>query len=209
MVRLSASERRTQILRTASALAVVGGLEAVTHRAIAAEIGAGPGLIARYAQDIDALRADVFTAVVGAETDDLFALLESADSAVASLRLLIDRLAAPGRESRASLWLDGWSRGRRSPVIAAAVVEQMDRWQAEMSSVLERGSAVGEFDLDDADACAWELIALLDGLSAHSTVSYRRTADHAAILAAPLECRLGLERGSLLNHPPRGAHHGS
>ena len=191
-VRMSAPQRRAQIFEAAQALALREGLGALTHRAAASEAGVTAALVAKHFDDIDALRAEVFASAIGQESRSLLSRAAESGTALGGLRSLIVDLAVLGRGVHAAMWLDGWSRGRTSPIIARAVREEMEFWQTSLAQLIADGVGAGEFSVDDPDACAWEFIALLDGLSAHGVVGYRPDADRVRILAAPLAARLGI-----------------
>src|SRR5699024_1476233 len=120
-------------------------------------------------------------------------------AAVEKRACLIRTVGTAGREDAAGVWFDGWSIGRRDPRTAAIVRAEMDEWQAFVAQILADGAEQGEFDLDSPQSVAWEFVALLDGLSAHTLVSYGDPADYPTLLASPLAARLGVPVSALVD----------
>ncbi|GEC98299.1 transcriptional regulator [Kocuria varians] len=195
--RLSSEQRREQILNTAEAQVLRSGLQHLTHRGIASELGVTHALVVHYEPDMGALRARVCESLLLAEYDETCARLASVPDAVAGVRELIALMSRPGREEMAAVWLDGWSLGRRHGPTAEVMRQMMDRWQGFVAELVSRGIAAGEFADVDAQACAWEAIALLDGLNAHTLVGYGDRSHYTERVAAPMEARLGLPHGTL------------
>lgn len=195
--RLSPTERREHICIAACDLALTEGLQNVTHRSVAVRLGVTHALVVHYETDIEALRTRVCSRLLIGEMDEINAQLMRCETAVARLAQLIRILSCTGREEFAGLWLDAWSLGRRSPAMAEQIRAIMDKWQDMVTGIIMAGVARTEFSVADPEACAWEFIALLDGLNAHAIVSYGDPADYRQRLAAPLESRLGMAPGTL------------
>lgn len=53
----------------------------------------------------------------------------------------------------------------------------MDRWHAAITRILVAGSATGELGLREgaADAVAWQILGMIDGLNAHALVRWGET----------------------------------
>lgn len=58
-VRKAPDERAEEIMRAAVKLAVAGGVEKLTRRAVAKEVGVTDGLVSRYLGNRDQMRANV------------------------------------------------------------------------------------------------------------------------------------------------------
>lgn len=195
--RRSAAERRSSIDAAARDLALADGLQNITHRSIAGHLGITHTLVVHHAPDMGALRIRACEALLCEEYDAMDALASPHPSAIAQLSVLIRALGRTGREDYAGVWLDAWSIGRRDPSMARTVRSAMDAWQALIAAILTVGAENEEFSVDDPGACAWEFIALLDGLNAHTLVAYGDPADYPARLAAPLAARLSLPTEAL------------
>lgn len=199
--RLSAVERRAAIAAAAQELALADGLQNLTHRSIAGHLGITHTLVVHHAADMGEVRAHACEALLREEFEDCEALTAPHATAVGRLAVLIDTLSRTGREDHSSVWLDGWSIGRRDPRMARTIRSAMDMWQEFIAAILTAGAEDGEFTVDDPQAVAWEFIALLDGLNAHTLVAYGDPADYAARLAAPLAARLCLPAEALTGAP--------
>ncbi|MGW9825209.1 AcrR family transcriptional regulator [Brevibacterium pityocampae] len=196
-VRKRPEERRAEIADAAAELALADGLDAVTLRSVAQRLAVTPALVAHYVESMDELRADTVTRLIDAELTAMRAAAETEPTVLDGLRALLGALFRTPRAASAAVWLGAWTQGLRVPVVAAAVRAQMDDWQEFVTALLARGCAAGEFDTADSDAVAWQLIALADGLNAHSLVSYRDPAAREALLAGVLERSLDLPAGTL------------
>lgn len=195
--RLNREERLEEIRAVAQAQALSSGLQQLTHRSIAAELGVTHALVVHYEPDIESLRARTCEALLMGEFDEVVGTLNGDADPVSNLSRVIGLMSRPGREDFAGVWLDGWSLGRRDAAAARAVRALMDRWQGLVANMLSRGTGAGVFADVDPQECAWEIIALLDGLSAHTLVGYGDPQHYSARVAAPVEARLGLARGTL------------
>lgn len=195
--RLSAAQRRAAIHAAAQELALTDGLQNVTHRSIAGHLGITHTLVVHHAADMGELRSHACESLLREEFQTCAALAARHSSAVRQLSVLIDTLSRTGREDHSSVWLDGWSIGRRDPRMAHTIRSAMDTWQEFIAAILTEGASREEFSVDDPQAAAWEFIALLDGLNAHTLVAYGDAADYPARLAAPLAARLSLPAAAL------------
>ncbi len=199
--RKSPAERSAEIEDAARSIALAGGLTTVTLRSVAAHVGVTPALVAHYQPSMESLVASTFTAVVAAELADVGALLEPFPTATERLSRLIDTLQDGSRDDLTLVWVDAWSLGRRSEILAAAVRTQMDAWEALITDVLVAGCDAGEFTTDDPDTVAWQLLGMIDGLNAQSLVHYRDAPSRGRLIAHAIEHELGLPAGALAAVP--------
>lgn len=195
--RKSPEERSAEIEDAARTVALASGLTAVTLRSVAAKAGVTPALVAHYQPSMESLVAGTFTAAVAAELADVTALLAPFPTATERLAHLIDTLQDGSRDDLTLVWVDAWSLGRRSEVLASAVRAQMDAWEALITSVLVAGRDAGEFSTDDPGAVAWQLLGMIDGLNAQSLVHYRDAPSRGRLIAHAIEHELGLPPGAL------------
>ncbi|MGI5439841.1 TetR/AcrR family transcriptional regulator [Streptomyces shenzhenensis] len=70
-VRKAPAERRNEIVATAARIGLTEGLECVTLRRVADELGVQPGLVGHYFPAADHLVAEAFTGATMAELDTL------------------------------------------------------------------------------------------------------------------------------------------
>jgi len=194
--RRSPAQRRDEIARAAVALALEEGLSAVTLRAVAARAGATPALVAHYVPAMDELVADTFTAIVDAELDEL-AELSSSGSAIVRLATLLRTVLDGTRDDVTLVWVEAWALGRRSETLASAVRGAMDRWQAMLGPLIERGVAEGAFRVDDVAGAAWQLLGMIDGVNAQSLVRWGGGPARSTLMERAAEGLLGLPPGAL------------
>lgn len=190
-------QRAAEIRAAARDLALSEGLPAVTLRGVAARAGVTPGLVGHYVASMDALVAEAFTAITGEELDEIRAQLEAHADPVVRLRALIGTMLDDRRRDVTAVWVDAWSMGRRSELLAGAVRAQMDAWQEFVYAEITAGIGAGRFHAPDPDAAAWQLIGMVDGLNAQALVRYRDSASRGRLLARALESELGLTPGAL------------
>jgi AcrR family transcriptional regulator len=195
--RKTPAERAEEIALAARQIALTEGLAAVTVRAVAARVGVAPALVAHYQPSMNMLVASTFGAIVAAEIDEVAAEMGEGVTSVNALATLIDNLLGPERSAVTSIWLDAWSLGRRNPALAAEVGRQMDAWQGFLVALLEEGATRGEYAVGDAPALAWQLLGIIDGLTAHATVRYGDARTQRPLVRAIVEHELGLPAGAL------------
>ncbi|MEV0400146.1 TetR family transcriptional regulator C-terminal domain-containing protein [Actinoallomurus sp. NPDC050550] len=196
MARLTALDRREEILRAAVAQIAERGVAAVRVADVAAALGVSTALVFYHFRSKDRLVAEAFAY---AARRDLDRLAEVAGSGGSARRRLVRALrlyhpsgsAAPGWR----LWIDGWSAALREPELRR-VCRRLDlRWRDTIAGIIAEGVAAGEFSCADPEAAAWRITALIDGLSVQTTVHRgvltRRQAEAWAYDQAARE--LGLE----------------
>lgn len=194
--RLPPEERERSILDGAVALASESGLEALTVRAVAARVGVTPALVAHYRPVMESFVAEVFTAIVAAERDEVIAAYDPAVDLRANLLRLIETLLDDSRDDVAMVWVQSWALGARNEALGARVRAEMDLWHSALEDLITRAIAEDSALPDDpasridAASSAWMLLAMVDGMSAHSLVHWapRDRADLARrTLAAVLD----------------------
>ncbi|MBN9193244.1 TetR/AcrR family transcriptional regulator [Microbacterium sp.] len=200
-IRKSPVERREEISAAAIALALEQGLLAVTLRGIAARVDVASGLVAHYAPSMDDLVAATFSAIVRAELDDVRALLADGPDAIRRVGMLVDTLLDGSRDDVTLVWVQAWALGPRSDALAAAVREEMDAWQELIADVVADGVALGTFDVPDAAAVAWQILAMIDGLNAHSLVHWHAAPDRRDLTRRSIAALLGVPADALAASP--------
>lgn len=181
-------------MRAAIDLASESGLEALTVRAVAARVGVTPALVAHYRPVMDSFVAEVFTAIVSAEREEVIASYDPDLDLRTNLLRLIETLLDDARDDVAMVWAQCWAIGARNETLAARVRSEMDGWQSALEDLIARAVAEDARLRVDPASSAWMLLAMVDGMSAHSLVGWaprdraalaRRTL--AAVLDAPAD----------------------
>jgi AcrR family transcriptional regulator len=168
--RKTPEERKTEIVHAAGAIALKEGIEAVTKRRVAEELGFAPGLVHHYFDSIEALAAEGLTWVLGAELHRTFAAFNEADTALEGIRGVFEMWVTVEATDFGLLWLDAWSISRRRPIIRDAVLAAMHDGHVEVARAVRRGQDEGSFRSGDPDELAWTLLTLLDGMIVHSSL---------------------------------------
>lgn len=196
-VRRTAEDRRAEIVDSARRIALTDGLDHVTLRSVADDLGITSGLVSHYFPAVDGLLAEAFGALAREELDSVFA--HSADQEpLAGLQVLLRRLVASSRDDLCSLWIDAWHSSKRRPALAEEVARQTEEWVVRLTALLERGLGTGAFVTADPRTAAVRILAVLDGLSVQvtqrGTIDYESVAELVYRLA---ETELGLPAGAL------------
>ena len=199
--RLPPEERERTILDGAVALARENGLDTLTVRAIAARVGVTPALVAHYRPVMEAFVAEVFGAIVATEREEVISAFAPAGGLRASLQRLVETLLDDSREDVALVWVQAWSLGVRNEPLGERVRAEMDLWQSRLAAVIADADSADPDDSADPAFAAWMLLAMVDGMSAHSLVKWaprdradlaRRTV--AAVLDRPSAAPTSEER---------------
>lgn len=168
--RKAPGERSAEILAAAVAIARTDGLAAITVRAIAERAGVTQGLVAHYFPSMHELVARVYRDLVGAEVTEVRELVAERAGRRGRILDLLATVLDGTRDDVTVLWVEGWALGRSNPPLAVAVREQMAAWHALLVDVIDEGVDAGELHVDDADRAAWQVLAIVDGVNAHSLV---------------------------------------
>jgi AcrR family transcriptional regulator len=166
------AERERSIVDGAIALARESGLEVLTVRAIAARVGVTPALVSHYRPVMESFVAEVFAAIVSAERDEVIAGYDPDADLRTNLLRLIETLLDESRDDVAMVWVQSWALGVRNEALAARVRDEMDRWQRALEELISRAIAAEPGNHTDPGSSAWMLLAMVDGMSAHSMVKW-------------------------------------
>ena len=176
--RLAPEERRQAIVDATLVVARRQGLATTTVRDVAAEMGTSSGLIHHYFDSMDDVLAAAFEQAAGGDLDRARQRIADAPDAAAQLDAFIDSYAPTHADRAMQLWLDAWAEAARRPALQRVSRRLNREWQALVRTVIEAGVDSGQFTTDDADAAAWRLLSVLDGLAlqvvAHGTLISRR-----------------------------------
>jgi AcrR family transcriptional regulator len=201
-LRKSAAERRAEVADAARALAREQGLAAVTLRAVAARVGVAPGLVAHYAPSMDDLVADTFGDLVATELRDIVTLVQRADPAPRRLGILLETLLDGSRSDITLVWVQAWAMGAGNEALATRVRTEMDDWQDAIAAEIARGMDDGSLVRGDAAGIAWHLLAMIDGLNAHSLVRWNDRPDRVTLAARAIAGLVGVDPAELTAASP-------
>ena len=165
MARMSAERRREAIIDAALSVARRKGLASTTVRDVAAEMGSSSGLIHHYFETMDEVLACAFEQAAGGDLSRARALIAAESEPVAQLDQFIESYAPAQSDWTMQLWLDAWAEAARRPALQLVSRRLNREWQSLVRTIVERGVATGTFNTDDADASAWRLLSVLDGLA--------------------------------------------
>jgi AcrR family transcriptional regulator len=196
--RKPASERLAEIIGAAAAIAVAEGLDRVTAKRVAADLGVFPGLVSHYFATADELVATAFAHAAAAEREQVFGRAMLARRPVERVRRLLESWLHRDRDPVSLLWLDAWQASRRRPALMAEVGRQMNADFDRLSAIIADGIATGDFPVDAPAAPALQILSLIDGLSVQAAT--RETLDYApvrAMVIATAERLLALPSGAL------------
>ena len=172
-------ERRAEILAAASALASDEGLESLTLRRVADQLGVYPGLVSHYFQTVDELVVAAFRHAVTVESDELYAAVAGAPTPLDRLRLLLSLLVSRERDGVSLLWLDAWSVFRHRPALAGEVTRLMAIDKQRLGDLIRDGVTAGQFTAADPSSAAARIYSVIDGLSVLAAVGAEP--DHAGV----------------------------
>lgn len=196
--RKSAAERRAEILAAAVHLARSHGLAAITMRAVAQQAGIAPTLVVHHVDSMEQLVADAFGSIVASELVEVREWITTQHSPNTALDALLDTVFDGTRDTVTGVWVDGWSLGRNSELLAARVRTEMDAWREYLCGLIIAGCHSGRYTIDaaEAPAVAGQLLGMIDGLNAHALVGWanegrselmRRAADAILRASRPIE----------------------
>ena len=160
--------RRPQILQAAAQVMTERGFAATRIADVAERAGTSAPAVLYWFESREQLLNEALTADEVAFDEALEARLESMPTARAKLATIL-RVTAEYVDL--SLWIELWTRALHDSASAAERLRLDREWRRRIAAAIEEGQAAGEFDDQlDADAFAFKLAALMDGLSVQVTL---------------------------------------
>ncbi|MEY9848836.1 AcrR family transcriptional regulator [Streptacidiphilus sp. BW17] len=156
--------RRAEIVAASAAVALDEGLECITVRRIADELGVRPGLISHYFPVAEDLVAEAFGVAASAELDDLIPADPAGDQALALLDRFLSLTAGDRYDGMSRLWLNARHLSRYRPTLRDRVVHQMAQWRDRLTRLIEAGVSVGAFRAASPGVAAMQILVVMDGL---------------------------------------------
>ncbi|TDD42432.1 TetR/AcrR family transcriptional regulator [Saccharopolyspora elongata] len=192
-IRKTPAERRAEIINAATQLAHLHGLDRLTVRDVASDVGVTPGLLHHYFPQIDDLIAEVFTTVVGHDLDELHAGLDDMEPLDAAKDFLA-RSMSNQRTPTLALWLSAWVTAPRREPLAREVEIRMADGVSKLADLIQRGYHAGVFNAPEPKLAAWRILVVMDGTLIQRSV---RTAQFPGqsvegILTSAMENELGV-----------------
>ncbi len=196
-VRKKPETRRAEIVSAAAEIALEEGLERITMRRVADELGVRPGLIGHYFPVAEDLVAEAFGVAAAAELDELLPDRPE-EPAPERLARFFSLTAGSAYDRMSRLWLNARHLSRYRDGLRERVGEQEAQWRERLSGVIRAGAEAGAFRTTDPETAAARILVVLDGLGAHANTARR---DHRPAVAdmavATAEHELDLPRGAL------------
>ena len=194
-IRKRPEERREEILSQAAAIALDGGLERITLRAVAERLGVRPGLITHYFPAAEDLVIEAFVRAAVHERKEFF---PASGDPLARLAHFIAHVESGASAPLARLWLNARHLSRFSPALDAALQEQDALDRARLIGIIVEGIRTGRFPVADAETAGIRILIAVDGSGSY--VNSTSEAVHPAqkhVVADMTDWALGLESGTL------------
>jgi DNA-binding transcriptional regulator YbjK len=168
-VRLPPEQRAAEIVRAAKQIARADGLGALAVRSIAAAAQVTPGLVTHYFS-LDELVAKAYVALAAEEYAEMTKAFESLSGPAEKLDAVLESSLSEEYAAVTFVWVESWAIARRNPFLKSALREQAAVWHRLISGLIDEGRRRLEFHVESADESAWQLLALMDGTSAHASM---------------------------------------
>lgn len=179
-------------------VALTEGLECITLRRIADELGVRPGLISHYFPAVEDLVAEAYGDAAGSELDSLLPADRAGATPTQHLARFFARAAGEKYDDISRLWLNARHLSRYRPLLRDRVVAQESAWRGRLEGIIREGVEQGEFRTDDALVTAVQILVVIDGLGTHAnTATEGRPPEVARMAVLTAEAGLGLPLGSL------------
>lgn len=188
-------ERREEILSCAASIAIDEGLERITLRAVASQLGVRPGLITHYYPVAEDLVVAAFARAAVLEREQFF---PSEGTPLERLARFVDHIERGLSLPLARLWLNARHLSRFSPTLDRELQVQDELDRGRLTSIIGDGIASGDFgDVDAETACIRIFIAVDGGGSYVNSSTQIAHPAQRHVVADVAEWTLGLEAGTL------------
>ncbi|KPC91258.1 MULTISPECIES: TetR/AcrR family transcriptional regulator [Streptomyces] len=198
-IRKPPQERRAEIVRTAARVALAEGLELITLRRIAEELGVRPSLIGHYFPAADDLVAEAFTHAATVERDSLLPHTEQPLPPLDRLALFLVRLTGGDYDDLSRLWLNARHLSRFKEPLRRALAAQEALNRGALAALIEEGGLAAQ----DPLRAALHILMAVDGMGTYSNTGTGEGEPlPGGLLVGELvletaESRLGLAPGTL------------
>lgn len=196
-VRKTPGERRAEIIATAAAIALTEGLEVITLRRVADDLGVRSGLISHYFPAVEDLVAEAFGVAAENELDTLLPA-DTDTPPLERLTAFFDRAQGESFDDISRLWINARHLSRYRPLLRGRVERQEATWRDRLESTIRAGIATGDFRTPDPYVSAIRILVVIDGLGAHAnTHTGERPPEITRMARTTAEHELGLPRNAL------------
>jgi AcrR family transcriptional regulator len=165
---MSPEQRRSAIVDAPVRVMLRQGIAATTVRDVAAEMGTSSGLIHHYFESMDDLLAEAFGQVASHDLARSAKAINEVDDPVRRLAIFFATYNRADEQWSMQIWLDAWAEAGRRPALQRTSRRLNEEWQALVAELIRDGIGSGQMNCADADAVAWQIISLLDGLALQS-----------------------------------------
>jgi AcrR family transcriptional regulator len=165
---MSPEQRRSAIVDATVRVMLRQGIAATTVRDVAAEMGTSSGLIHHYFESMDDLLAEAFGQVASHDLARSAKAINEVDDPVRRLAIFFATYTRADEQWSMQIWLDAWAEAGRRPALQRTSRRLNEEWQALVAELIRDGAGSGQMNCADADAVAWRIISLLDGLALQS-----------------------------------------
>ncbi|MER5772334.1 TetR/AcrR family transcriptional regulator [Streptomyces sp. NPDC001985] len=199
--RKAPTERRHEIIRAAARTGLAEGLECITLRRVADQLGVRPGLVSHYFPVADTLVAEAFTSATLAELDGLLPEEPRGpghETPLSTLRRFFTLIASTEFDNVSKLWLNARHLSRYRPALRDHVVDQEQLWCRRIERLIAEGTRTQSFRCANPWTAAVRILVAIDGTSAYiNTSADARTAPIADLARTTAETELALPPGTL------------
>ncbi|HEY0890466.1 MAG TPA: hypothetical protein VGE38_12715 [Nocardioides sp.] len=195
--RRSPEERRLEIASAAARIGLAEGLERITLRRVAEDVGVRPGLISHYFPEVDGLVATAFAHAAETERADMLApdTTRPPDERVIAL---LDEVLSPASADFSRLWLNARIVSRYNALLRQSLAEQETLNRELLTALIRTGVETGDFVCASPERSALLILVLLDAASTYANEDVTEvTALVGALLFETAERELGLAPGAL------------
>jgi AcrR family transcriptional regulator len=157
--------RREEILEAAAAEVTKRGFAGTRVADVAAALGVSTALVFYHFGTKEQLFAAALEHAAEKDLARLDAAAAKAKGPADGVRRILALYSPQGSADGWTIWVDAWSESLREPEMRATSRRLDVRWKDVLAKQIAQGVAEGVFTCPDADAAAWRISALLDGLA--------------------------------------------
>ncbi|MCX4733473.1 TetR/AcrR family transcriptional regulator [Streptomyces sp. NBC_01363] len=167
-IRKPPSDRRAEIVDAAAAIALAEGLECITLRRVAEQLGVRPGLISHCFPVVEDLVAEAFGTAAGAELNALLPTDRAAGTPTDHLARFFALATGAAYDDISRLWINARHLSRYRPVLRDRVGHQEALWRGRLEALVRDGTDCGEFHTAEPYVTTIQIMVVIDGLGAHA-----------------------------------------